>query len=48
MLLKVLYLSGFNMMEGKLTQNNRLIGSLQNLERSQAKLIVGGDFPHGS
>ena len=37
MLSSVLYLSGFNMMEGILTKNNRLIGSLQNLERSQTK-----------
>ena len=44
----ILYLSGFNMMEGILIQNNRLISSLQNLEKSQAKSIGGGDFPHGS
>ena len=33
----ILYLSGLNMMEGILTENSRLKGSLQNLRRSQAK-----------
>ena len=47
-LMLLLYLSGFNMMEGILIQNHRLISSLQNLEKSQAISIWGGDFPHGS
>ena len=34
-----MYLSGFNMMEGILTKNKRLIGSLQNLERSRTKWL---------